>query len=191
MKTSTQNNAEKTGRTVSIMAAGKVLCFDFAELKTFHQGDSWFGCAVGFRTMQIAARELSAKILWSREQLSVISGHPGAGVRDAIELITASVSNHRFQLLDDISDQGCNRQMKFEWWLTHGDDRLHIKLQDGFVPEPFFTLLDRLNANSENRQDKEDFDRIKKDLSDSLWQQPLEAVFEFELAPAQPTPATV
>ncbi|HID54789.1 MAG TPA: hypothetical protein EYP41_22470 [Anaerolineae bacterium] len=190
MKHATQNNTEKTGRTVSIMIDSKATRFDFDQLKHFHKGDSWFGCAVGFRVMQLAARELSGKTLWSRKQLSVLSGHPGAGVRDAIEMIGASVSNNRFQLLDETNNQGCNRNMKFEWWLKHGDDSLHIKLKDGFVPEQFFTLLDRLSHNNENNEDKKEFDQMKHDLSNNLWQQPLDALFEFDFAPAQPTPKT-
>jgi len=94
--------------SVSIIVDGKPVCYEFDTLNTFHKGDSWFGCAVGFRAMQIAARELSASTLWSRDKLSIISGHPGAGVKDAIELVSGTISTNHFQLLDNIAAQGCN-----------------------------------------------------------------------------------
>lgn len=185
--TTKAHNANKENTGIDIMAAGNALHIDFDALRNFHQGDSWFGCAVGFRAMQVAARELSGKTLWSREALSVVSGHPGAGVRDAIELVTASVSNERFALLDGVPDQGCQRNMRFEWWLCEQQKTLHIKLKDNFVPESFFRLLDRINAEQDGPDNRKDFDQMKKDLSDRLWQQTLDTTFESEFVPAPPT----
>ena len=171
--------------TVNIRVNGKATSFDYHDLKTFHQGDSWFGCTVGFRAMQIAERELSNKTLWSRDSLHIVSGHPGAGVKDAIELITATVSSNHFQLLDNISTQGCSRNMKFEWWLSDGKKTLHIKLRESFVPESFYEQLDLLGSdnklsNDEKKDERNKFEQMKSDLSDKLWKQSLNTAFEFE-----------
>ncbi len=175
------STAEDT--TVNILADGNPITIDYYELKEFHKGDSWFGCAVGFRAMQIAARELSIETLWSRNSLSIVSGHPGAGVKDAIELITNAISSNNFQLLENIDAQicnsGCNRNMKFEWWLCSNNKNLHIKLHDNIVPELFFTLLDRINSDDEKTNDRETFDQMKTDLSNLLWSKPLDASFDF------------
>jgi len=185
--TSTAKKTTSEDSTVTIVIDGKLTRFDYDDLKSFHKGDSWFGCTVGFRTMQVAARELSQSTLWSREGLSIISGHSGPGVKDAIELITATVSSGNFQLHKSIDNKegnsGCNSSMRFEWWVTKNDRTIHIKLRDGIVPESFLQLLDRLNANAypdENDKNKDlnQFDLMKKALSTALWSQSLDASFD-------------
>ncbi len=165
--------------TVNIFVNGELASFDYEDLKTYHQGDSWFGCTVGFRAMQVAARELSNQSVWSRENLSVVNGHPGSGVKDAIELITATISSKHYQLLDNINDQGCYRNMKFEWWVTNKHKTIHIKLHSNIIPEKFFILLDRINSNEERTTDHDEFDQIKIKLSNKLWSQSLDASFDF------------
>ena len=171
--------------SVRILVDGEVVCIDYDKMTDFHQGDSWFGCAVGFRAMQLAARELSGDTLWSRDDLTVVSGHPGAGVKDAIELVSGTLSANRFLLLDSISTQGCNRFMKFEWWLSDTERSLHIKLRDNIVPEMFFTLLDRLInddklTDTEKEKERNQFDQMKSDLSDQIWSKSLDDNFEFD-----------
>lgn len=189
------DNAGTEDTSVRIIVDGETVCIDYDEMINFHQGDSWFGCAVGFRAMQLAARELSGGTLWSRDNLTVVSAHPGAGVKDAIELVSGALSANRFQLLDSIATQGCNRFMKFEWWLSDTERSLHIKLRDNIVPETFFILLDRLSNNNaqdgdldseldieekrKKEQEHNQFDQMKSDLSDEIWNQSLDASFEF------------
>jgi hypothetical protein len=192
MNTRTIKNSAVEDTTVSITVNGKLINFNYGDLKIFHKGDSWFGCTVGFRAMQLAAREFSRPALseqasWSRENLSIVSGHPGPGVKDAIELITATVSSNQFELLDNINTRdgsmGCNSNMKFEWWVTAHNETIHIKLHDDIIPDSFLALLDRLNVDngltdSEKKKDRKQFDQMKKDLSNILWNQSLDASFD-------------
>ncbi|RKZ70228.1 MAG: hypothetical protein DRQ44_01190 [Gammaproteobacteria bacterium] len=171
--------------TLKITVDGQSKCFEFGDLKKFHQGDSWFGCAVGFRVMQIAARELSNTTLWSREDLYIVSGHPGEGVKDAIELITSTVSSNHFRLLDNVPSQGCSKRMKFEWWISDGKQTLHIKMNNNVVPEQFFTKLDQLSnddalTDDERGSKHKEFDKLKTDLSNDVWDRPLNANFMFD-----------
>jgi len=191
MNTSANIHSSVEDTTVSIIVDGKVAHFDYGDLKKFHKGDSWLGCTVGFRVMQIAAREfskpkLSEQALWSRDNLSIVSGHPGPGVKDAIELVTATISSNHFQLHESVNtdgcSSGCNSSMRFEWWITADNKTIHIKLHDDIVPESFLQLLDRLNteedrSDNENEQDRKQFDQMKNDLSNILWNQSLDASF--------------
>jgi len=137
--------------------------------------------------MQVASRALSTHVAWSRDNLSIISAHPGPGVKDAIEMITATISSNHFQLHKSINNEGCNSgcnsSMRFDWWLTASDETIHIKLHDDIVPESFLQLLDRLNANAylsekDKNQDRQQFDRMKQELSTLLWNQSLDASFD-------------
>lgn len=97
--------------------------FKYEDLTDFHKGDSWFGCSVAYRTMQLAARELSKERLWSRQQLSIISAHPGPGVKDAIELITHTISiNNFFDLLDRINNKAADENIR----ITFSETKTHL-----------------------------------------------------------------
>lgn len=183
------DDATVENTSLLIQKTGQVQRFEYDEIKSFHEGDSWFGCTVGFRAMQLAARELSdddsMHNIWSREQLSIVSGHPGPGVRDAIELVTGTVSSGRYQLLDSIDGNGCNSSMRFEWWITLNDRALHIKLKDDVVPDAFFILLDTIvNAREKGiepvKEDRKVFDQMKQELSNKLWSQSLDTSFNFD-----------
>ena len=183
MKTNSHTSIEDT--TLSIIASGQSMHYDFDDLIDFHKGDSWFGCAVGFRAMQIAARELSNTTLWLRENLYIVSGHPGEGVKDAIELITSTISSNNFRLLDNIPSQSCNNKMRFEWWISDGKQTLHIKLRNNIVPQKFFTQLDQLSNNNtlsddEKERKHKEFDQLKIDLSNEVWDRSLNENFTFK-----------
>jgi replicative DNA helicase len=166
---------------ISIMTNDEIINIDYAELESFHKGDSWFGCSVGFRAMQAAADICTRTSTWSRDNLYIVSGHPGPGVKDAIELITHCVTEKRFRLLHDTQTKGCNSEMKFEWWVSNGHITVHVKLHDNFVPATFYKLVDRLNSDNEKDGDRDDFDQHKNDLSYQIWHRSLENLFDVKV----------
>ena len=174
-----QHIAEDTSLTIKVN--GESLLIDYRELENFHCGDSWFGCTVGFRAMQVAATTFAKTSDWSRDNLYIVSGHSGPGVKDAIDLVTHCVSAKRFRLLDESAKKTCSRAMKFEWWLSDGGITVHIKLHDNIVPDAFYQLLDRLNTNAEQANDRKRFNQYKTDLSCQLWQQDLDNLFTVDI----------
>ena len=130
----------------------------------------------------MAAKTFADSVPWSRDDLYIVSGHPGPGVKGALEFVTQCISRQRFRLLDE-STTTCSRAMKFEWWLSNGCITLHIKLHDDWLPEAFYQLLDRLNTDAEQSYDRDRFNHYKTDLSLQLWQQPLDAAFTIEILP--------
>jgi len=169
--------------SISIMDKDEIINIDYAELEKYHKGDSWFGCSVGFRAMQAAADICTKTSIWSRDKLYIVSGHPGPGVKDAIDLTTHCIRSKRFRLLDNVPTEGCSSKMKFEWWVSNGRITVHIKLQESFVPGSFYSILDRINTDDEKNSDHEDFDQHKNDLSHQLWHQSLENLFDVEVLP--------
>ncbi len=168
-----------TGEDMHITIAdnGVPLHLTYTEVEQAHQGDSWFGCAVGFRAMQLAARELSASRCWSRQGVYIVSGHPGDGVRDAIEAITHAVSQHRFALLDASEETGCHRGMKFEWWASEHGESVHIRLRDDMLADNFYPLLDRAKASPDDETVKEEFHQLKLSLRENIWRHSLDQCF--------------
>lgn len=167
-------------KTLQIADGGKVLTLDYAGVLTAHAGESWFGVAVGFRMLQVAGAALSHPRLWNREHLCVRSGHPGGGVRDAIEYVTRCVSRGRYHV-DGGGESACHRGMHFAWEVETQSATAKIDLRDDFIPEAFYALLDRLGAPTERADDRDQFTTFKRRLAGRIWQQPLARLFTVEL----------
>ena len=166
------------GTTIRIAENGAELTLNYDGARGMHKGDSWWGVAVGFRAMQVAAQQLSQTTLWDRDELDVVSGHPGPGVIDAIDYVTGAVERKRFRLTDpQAGKRGCSRDMKYEWWVSDETMTVAINLRPDFVPKPFYELLDRLGSDEERADDRKQFDVFKSDLETLIWQEPLASSF--------------
>lgn len=169
------------GTTVRIFEKGEVLNLDYSGALTGHKSSLWWGTAVGFRAMQVAANALSDGDLWSRENLYVVSGHPGPGVLDSINYVTSCVERDRCTVMKDPNCQAkCNSSMRFEWWVSDHEKGAAVKLRPDFVPRAFYELADRLFTEDEREGDRRLFEIFKVDLSTRLWNAPLEENFTVE-----------
>lgn len=171
------------GIMIRIMDRGELLELDYDGAMCQHPGSLWFGTAVGFRAMQVAALALSENALWSRERLYIVSGHPGPGVKDAIDYVTDVSRRDRFKcILAEGCGMQCNSKMKFEWWVSDGEKTANINLRRDFVPREFYDLSDRLGTPETSKQDIRAFRIFKVNLSTRIWNAPLEESFRVEIA---------
>ncbi|MGH8192524.1 MAG: hypothetical protein ACREP2_13895 [Rhodanobacteraceae bacterium] len=171
-------------KTLLIAEGGKTLTLDYAGALAAHAGESWFGVAVGFRMLQAAGTALSRRQIWNREHLRVRSGHPGSGVRDAVEYVTRCVSRGRYRV-EGAGGSGCHRGMRFAWRVETETATAKVDLRGGFIPETFYVLLDRLGTPAESAEDRDRFGTLKRDLAERIWQQPLAELFAVELLEAE------
>jgi hypothetical protein len=166
-----------------------VLELDYDGAICQHPGSLWWGTAVGFRAMQAAAQALSKDGLWSRDNLYIVTGHPGPGVKDTIDYITGAPSRDRYKMIvADGCDMKCNSKMKYEWWVSDGEKTANINLRSDFVPREFYELSDRLETNETTKEDIKAFRIFKVNLSTRIWNAPLEENFRVEIIdkPLQP-----
>ena len=166
-----------TDQTLDIAENDHVDHLTYTDLLSFHQGGAIWGATVGFRAMQAAALALSTKRLWDRTLLSVVSAHPGPGVRDAIEYVTRCVTRNRFHLLDPTQPKKCHANMEFRWWVSDTSQNVEIELRHGFVPSQFFDLVDRIGTAQEQRDDSLQLDSLKTTLISTIWREPVQELF--------------
>jgi hypothetical protein len=181
------------GVTIRIKDQGEVLELDYDGAVCQHPGSLWWGTAVGFRAMQVAAQALSQDDLWDREKLYIVSGHPGPGVKDTIDYITGAASRDRYNVVvAEGCGMQCNSKMKYEWWVSDGERTANINLRPDFVPREFYDLTDRLEVNDTvkeiTKEDIKAFRIFKVNLSTRIWNFPLEESFRVEVIdqPLQP-----
>lgn len=169
-------------RSLQIADAGQTLTLHYREALACHRGQSWFGVAAGFRMLQAAGQALSQQRLWDREQLFVVSGHPGNGVRDAVEYVTACVSRGRYRV--DGAAGACSPDMRFYWEVDDGVTTAVLRMRDGFVPDELFALLGRLGGADEQPTDRERFAALKRRLAEAVWHEALTDLFRVDLLAA-------
>jgi hypothetical protein len=174
------------GVTIRIKDQGEVLELDYDGAICQHPGSLWWGTAVGFRAMQVAAQALSKDDLWARDNLYIVSGHPGPGVKDTIDYVTGAASRDRYNVVvADGCGMQCNSKMKYEWWVSDGEKTANINLRPDFVPREFYDLTDRLEVNETvkeiTKEDIKAFRIFKVNLSTRIWNFPLEESFLVEV----------
>lgn len=169
------------GLLIRIADHGKVLTLDYQEATAVHQRSLWWGTAVGYRAMQVAAIALSKEQLWSRENLTVVSGHPGPGVIDSLNFVTHCADKGNLTVMQNANCVSrCNSEMKFEWWVSDGEQTAHVMLREDFVPEAFYQLIDRGIYNEAREGDDKLFELYKVNLSARIWVAPLDENFSVE-----------
>ena len=78
--------------------------------------------------------------LWSRDNLYVVTGHPGPGVKDTIDYVTGAASRDRYKtIVAEGCEMKCNSKMKYEWWVSDGEKTANINLRPDFVPRAFYS----------------------------------------------------
>ncbi len=163
---------------IRIRSEGEVLELAYDGAMCQHPGSLWWGTAVAFRAMQAAAKALSQDELWSRDELNIVTGHPGPGVRDAVDYVADVVDRGRYTAVSaDGCGMQCNSQMKYDWWVSDGRQTALVQLVPGFVPDEFYTLSDRLGTDATTKEDLKLFRIFKVNLSTRVWNAPLEDSF--------------
>ena len=162
---------------VEIADGDRVLCFHYRQALDYHQGNSYWGVALAFRLLQRAAPLLSRDRLWDRNRLQVLSGHPGPGVRDTLELVTGCVSGGRFALEGGPREARCVGDMTYRWRLDDGATALTLELADGIVPPQFLHLLDRIDKTPASEADKDALEAYKQSMTRAIWGMPLDSAF--------------
>jgi hypothetical protein len=172
------------GLLIRIVDNNKVLTLDYQEATAQHQRSLWWGTAVGYRAMQMAAIALSPKNLWRRDHLVVVSAHPGPGVLDSLNYVTHCADKGTLTVMEnDNCVSRCNSQMKFEWWVSDGEKTAHVMLNEDFVPIEFYQLIDRRVYSETKAEDDKLFELYKVNLSSRIWVAPLEDNFTVEILP--------
>ncbi len=172
------------GLLIRIVDNDQVVTLDYQNATAEHQRSLWWGTAVGYRAMQMAAIALSKDKLWSREHLTVVSGHPGPGVLDSLNFVTHCTNKGRLTVMqNDNCVSRCNSEMKFEWWVSDGQQTAHVLLRDDFVPREFYELIDRRVYSETRESDDKLFELYKVNLSARIWVAPLSENFSVKYLP--------
>lgn len=139
---------------IVVLEGQRELSFSFADMLSYHGGNSPGGVAHAFKVLECALPWLGAGGLVQRREIVIETAFGGPGARDAFELVTRAVTGERFILDPSLGrpEHGRARE-RFVFRLRYRNRTLTLALRDGFVTERFIDLTRRdARSADEERQ---------------------------------------
>jgi len=171
---------------IRISDDGREFTLDYTGLLAYHGGGAVAGAAVGFRVMQAAAAALAGTEPWERNRVTVVSGHPGPGYRDAFEYVTRCVSRDRFRVDRDLPG---GRHSPFQHYAFQflADDRVArmratITLHAGVLPLRLFEVLRDLGKRADDSMLCHELETLKQAIADDVLCRTTGELFDIDLA---------
>ena len=169
------------GREIRIVRNGSTVTVHYADALAAHGGDAPFGVAITFRMLQAAADALSRDGLWSADDLSIVSAHPGPRLRDVVEHVTGCVSAGRYRLEIGSGEAGSEPGMAFRWRVSDAESTASIALRPDFIPHELDDLLARRGTALGRPDDAQRLATLKWELEALVWTEPLDQLFRVDL----------
>jgi hypothetical protein len=131
----------RAGPIVRVMGEEEVIELTFPALAAYHGQGALAMLALTFQALNGMLALLPA--MPRREEIAVLSGHPGPGVRDAFEFATRAVTRGAYTVDRSLPDARFNPHgpMSYSFRLTVGDRTVSAVLREGVLPPRFFALF--------------------------------------------------
>lgn len=126
---------------VRVMGEEEVIAVTWPALAAFHGQGALAMLALTFQALNGMLSLLPA--IPRREDIAILSGHPGPGVRDAFEFATRAVTRGAYLVDRSLPQARFNPHgdMSYSFRLTVGDRTVAAVLREGVLPPRFFALF--------------------------------------------------
>lgn len=154
-------------KTIAIKDHQDIIEIGFDDVVKYHGYGSVTGAAVAFKALQAAFTEIFPDEPAPREKLSIVSGHPGPGVRDAVEMVTRAVTRGAYTVNTALPQARWNpyREISFSFVVTVADGRrAEVAFREGVLPARFFDLMEAVRLHDTGKEQQE-LDRLKRTLA--------------------------
>ncbi len=166
------NASSKNEPTITVMAEEQPIEIEFPMVAAYHGQSALAMAAIVFQAMRAAFTLLSPDKPPARRDISIVSGHPGPGVRDSFEAVTRAVTRGAYTV--DRSRPEARfvpgHDISYSFRITIADKVAEIALLPDVLPERFFALVFAKSRTTE--QDRE-LSELKRSIAkDVLAKQP-------------------
>ena len=146
------NTPEKPVCSLTVTAEEGPLAICFDAVQAYHGHGALAMLALTFQGLRGALPMLEQDgVPAPRKELSVISGHPGPGVRDAFEFVTRAVTRGCYTvdltLPEARYSHGADKSYSFH--LRRGARSVQGVLRPGVLPPEFFDLLGKTGPDAQ------------------------------------------
>lgn len=166
------------GQTVARIAEAEGLIeIPFCTVETYHGHGALTMLALTYQGLCGAMAQLGADSRpIMRSELSVLSGHPGPGVRDAFECVTRAVTRKAYQVDQALPWARYNQggTQSYSFILSRQGRAVRAVLREGVLPPRFFDLL-----ASQRAQDAQEFQQLRRTLAGEALAQAPQALYDY------------
>lgn len=129
------------GPVLRVMGEEEAIVLTWPALAAYHGQGALAMLALTFQALNGMLALLPA--IPRREEIAVLSGHPGPGVRDAFEFVTRAVTRGAYTVDRTLPAARFNPHgpMSYSFRLTVGARTVSAELRDGILPPRFFALF--------------------------------------------------
>jgi hypothetical protein len=169
--------------TLVVRDQGEPISITFDDLLKYHGRSSIAGVAHAFKAMERAFPLLSAEEPPDRSDLTVESGFPGGGARDAFEMVTRAVTGDRYRLASEPPATEAPEAPGGHFFFRVGYRGTVVELvaRAGLVPDDFVQVACK-EAPTPAEADRAQ--QLKEEMAARLLSLPADQVYDATLTPA-------
>lgn len=125
------------------MAEEEPVEIGFPMVAAYHGQSALAMAAIVFQAQRAAFAVLSPGKIPARRDISIVSGHPGPGVRDAFEVVTRAVTRGAYSVDRTLSEARLvpGHDISYSFRITLGERTVEMALRPAVLPERFFELV--------------------------------------------------
>lgn len=163
--------------TLVVLDQGEPISISFDDLLKYHGRSSIAGVAHAFKAMERAFPLLSPGGPPERYDITVESGFPGGGARDAFEMVTRAVTGDRYRLAPEPAGVEAPEAPggHFFFRLGYRETLVELVARAGLVPEGFVQIACReapTPAEAARAQ------QLKEEMAERLLSLPADEVYD-------------
>ncbi len=174
-------------RDVPIRIMGEEAPIDllYDQAAAYHGQAALAMLAIMFQGLRGALTMLAPGQDLKRNELSVVCGHPGPGVRDAFEFVTRAATRGVYDVDRTLPLARLNpmANISYSFRLMHGNRTVVAALRPGVLPARFFELLN-MPAEQRSPDWKGEISALKRRIADHALRQKPDDLFEMSLQAA-------
>jgi hypothetical protein len=128
--------------TITVMAEEEPIIIGFPMVAAYHGQAALAMAAVTFQAQRAAFLALSPGTPPARRDITIVSGHPGPGVRDSFEAVTRALTRGVYTVDRSLpaARLAPGHDMSYSFRITLQARTAEIALRPDALPERFFTL---------------------------------------------------
>ena len=171
--------------TLVVLDQGESIAISFDDLLKYHGRSSIAGVAHAFKAMERAFPLLSPGEPPERYDITVESGFPGGGARDAFEMVTRAVTGDRFRLTSAPAGTEAPEAPggHFFFRLGYRETVVNLTARAGLVPEEFVEVACREAPTPDEAAQAR---ILKEEMAKRLLSLPAQDVYDADLGRSVP-----
>jgi uncharacterized coiled-coil protein SlyX len=156
---------------------GRRIEFGFEDVLKYHGGGSPGGAAIAFKALERALPLLEDPAgPCERRELTIETAFQGPGARDAFEMLTRAVTEHRFRIEPELARRERGRALeRFVFRVGYRDRHAMLVLREGFVTDEF---IDLARTESRSAEQERRLDALKQALAERVMGCEADQVFD-------------